>query len=105
MRAKWRDRKSRPQRTGKFFQKSGHARRQCNGRAFSVSHSLLAKIEKRSGEGTEIAVKSLSNKASHHLEGSFMGPKGLKTGLIRANQYKSTSDMVVQNVENPVFLG
>jgi hypothetical protein len=30
---------------------------------------------------------------------------GLKTGLFAANQYKSTSDIVVQNVENPVFLG
>jgi hypothetical protein len=74
-------------------------------RPFSGSHSLLAKIEKRSGEGAEIAVKSLSNKASRHIEGSFMGPKGLKTGLNRANQYKSTSDIVVQNVEKPVFLG
>jgi len=31
--------------------------------------------------------------------------KGLKTSLNGANQYKSTSDIVVQNVEKPVFLG
>jgi hypothetical protein len=73
--------------------------------AFSGSSRSHAKIEKRSREGAEIAAKSLSNKASRHIKGSFMRRKGLKTGLIRANQYKSTSDIVVQNVEKPVFLG
>jgi hypothetical protein len=31
--------------------------------------------------------------------------RGLKTGLFAANQYKSTCDIAVQNVEKPVFLG
>jgi hypothetical protein len=31
------------------------------------SGSLLAVVERRSGEGLEIAGKSLSNKASHHI--------------------------------------
>jgi nucleoid DNA-binding protein len=35
----------------------------------------------------------------------YGGRRGLKTSLFVANQYKSTSDIVVQNVENPVFLG
>jgi hypothetical protein len=33
---------------------------------FSIG-SLLAKVEQRSQEGLEIAGKSLSNKASHHI--------------------------------------
>jgi DNA-binding protein HU-beta len=35
----------------------------------------------------------------------YGGCRGLKTGLFAANQYKSASDIVVQNVEKPVFLG
>jgi nucleoid DNA-binding protein len=35
----------------------------------------------------------------------YGGRRGLKTGLFAANQYKSASDIVVQNVEKPVFLG
>src|SRR4029078_7635290 len=106
MRAKWRDRKSLSRRNGKFFPKSRQARRQCNRhRRFSASPCSHAKIEKRSGEGAEIAVKSLSNKASRHIACGLVHRKGLKTSLTRANQYKSTSDIVVQNVEKPVFLG
>jgi len=35
--------------------------------AVFFSGSLLAVVEQRSGEGLEIAGKSLSNKASHHI--------------------------------------